>query len=155
MNDRLSQVGQPPALSAIENPTAAAGYRPVQMPMPAPESIVREPNSLWRTGSRAFFKDQRARQIGDILTVRVRVQDRANIDNSTRRSRPMPRTWASPMALALPNRSTRCCRGRSGKAGGATSSSSSQGAGSVRRNEQISRPMSPLSSPRCCPTAIW
>jgi flagellar L-ring protein FlgH len=85
--DRLSQVGQQPALSAIENPTAQAGYKPVQMPMPNAQPVSYHGNSLWRSGSRAFFKDQRAQQIGDILTVKVQITDRANIDNTTTRSR--------------------------------------------------------------------
>ncbi|HEV7324614.1 MAG TPA: flagellar basal body L-ring protein, partial [Bosea sp. (in: a-proteobacteria)] len=33
--DRLANVGQAPALSPIEDPTATKGYKPVQMPMPA------------------------------------------------------------------------------------------------------------------------
>jgi flagellar L-ring protein precursor FlgH len=49
--DRLSQVGQAPALSAIENPTAQAGYKPVQMPMPTPQPVSYHGNSLWRSGS--------------------------------------------------------------------------------------------------------
>jgi flagellar L-ring protein precursor FlgH len=85
--DRLSQVGQAPALSAIENPTAQAGYRPVQMPMPTVQPVSYAPNSLWQSGSRTFFKDQRARNIGDILTVKVRITDKAEIENSTQRSR--------------------------------------------------------------------
>ena len=64
--DRLANIGERPALSAIENPTAQPGYKPVQMPMPAPIVASYSPNSLWRNGSRAFFKDQRAHQIGDI-----------------------------------------------------------------------------------------
>ena len=59
--DRLANVGAAPALSPIEDPTATKGYKPVQMPMPAMEHASFAPNSLWRTGSRAFFKDQRAR----------------------------------------------------------------------------------------------
>src|SRR6478736_9958334 len=87
--DRLTNIGQPPALSAIENPTSQPGYKPVQMPMPAAQPASYNPNSLWRNGSRAFFKDQRAHQIGDILTVKVNFTDKANIDNETKRSRAM------------------------------------------------------------------
>src|SRR5688572_24954178 len=85
--DRLANVGEVPALSAIENPTTQAGYKPVNMPMPTPQPASYSPNSLWRNGSRAFFKDQRAHQIGDILTVKVNLNDRANIANETQRSR--------------------------------------------------------------------
>ncbi|MHC4046077.1 flagellar basal body L-ring protein FlgH [Bradyrhizobium sp. 23AC] len=85
--DRLSQIGEQPKLSAIDNPTAQPGYKPVQMPMPKPEVASYNPNSLWRNGSRAFFKDQRARQVGDLLTVTVNFTDKANIANETQRSR--------------------------------------------------------------------
>jgi flagellar L-ring protein precursor FlgH len=85
--DRLSQIGEQPKLAAIENPTAQPGYKPVQMPMPKPETVSYNPNSLWRNGSRAFFKDQRASHIGDILTVIVNITDKANIANETQRSR--------------------------------------------------------------------
>jgi flagellar L-ring protein precursor FlgH len=85
--ERLRWVGDKPPLAAIENPTAKAGYKPVQMPMPAPQPAIYQPNSLWRTGSRAFFKDQRARQVGDILTVKVKITDKATLENETQRSR--------------------------------------------------------------------
>ena len=85
--DRLKNVGAEPALSAIQDPTSQPGYRPVQMPMPATEPAVYSANSLWKTGSRTFFRDQRARQVGDILTVRVDITDRAEIANATERSR--------------------------------------------------------------------
>ncbi|HCW69602.1 MAG TPA: flagellar basal body L-ring protein, partial [Thalassospira lucentensis] len=45
------------------------------------------PNSLWRSGARSFFKDQRASQVGDILTVVVEMADNANLTNNTLRSR--------------------------------------------------------------------
>ncbi|HKS60519.1 MAG TPA: flagellar basal body L-ring protein FlgH [Xanthobacteraceae bacterium] len=85
--DRLKNVGEKPELSAIENPTAQPGYKPVQMPMPAPQPATYNPNSLWRNGSRAFFKDQRAMQVGDIMTVKVKITDNAKIENGTARSR--------------------------------------------------------------------
>ncbi|MGN6571063.1 MAG: flagellar basal body L-ring protein FlgH [Pseudolabrys sp.] len=85
--DRLKNIGQQPPLSEIDNPTARPGYKPVQMPMPAAQPASYNPNSLWRNGSRAFFKDQRAHQIGDILTVQVNITDKAIIANETQRSR--------------------------------------------------------------------
>ena len=85
--DRLSQIGEQPKLSSIENPTTQPGYKPVQMPMPKPEVVSYNPNSLWRNGSRSFFKDQRAHQIGDLLTVTVNITDQANFANETQRSR--------------------------------------------------------------------
>jgi flagellar L-ring protein precursor FlgH len=85
--DRLSQIGEQPKLNAIDNPTTQPGYKPVQMPMPKPETVSYNANSLWRNGSRAFFKDQRAARIGDLLTVMVNITDKANIANETQRSR--------------------------------------------------------------------
>src|SRR5690606_36447535 len=63
------------------------GYKPVHMPMPTPQPASYSPNSLWRNGSRAFFKDQRAHQVGDILTVKVKFNDKATVENETSRTR--------------------------------------------------------------------
>ena len=85
--ERLSQVGEDPKLTRVQNPTHRAGYRPVSMPMPAPVRYERAPNSLWRAGSRAFFKDLRASQVGDILTVTVSITDTVDLDNKIERTR--------------------------------------------------------------------
>jgi flagellar L-ring protein precursor FlgH len=85
--DRLKSIGEQPALAKIDNPTAQPGYKPVQMPMPTPQAVSYNPNSLWRNGSRAFFKDQRAQQVGDLLTVTVKITDSASMANETLRSR--------------------------------------------------------------------
>jgi len=85
--DRLSSVGEAPAMTAVQNPTHQPGYRPVSMPMPTPVIAERTPNSLWRTGSRAFFKDLRANEVGDIVTVVIEINDSAEVNNSTTRRR--------------------------------------------------------------------
>ncbi len=84
---RLSEVGDGPELTKIVNPVARPDYRPVSLPMPAPRPGEDNPNSLWRSGARAFFKDQRAKEIGDILTVSFDLDDSSTLDNSTERER--------------------------------------------------------------------
>ena len=85
--DRIKQLGEPVALAPIDNPTAKPGYKPVQMPMPTPQPASYNPNSLWRNGSRAFFNDQRAHIVGDILTVKVNINDTAQFQDQTQLSR--------------------------------------------------------------------
>jgi flagellar L-ring protein precursor FlgH len=80
--DRISNIGKAPDFSPMAAPVTS-----VAMPMPAPEEIVYQPNSLWRSGSRAFFRDQRAARVGDILTVLINVEDSAKVNNTTTRSR--------------------------------------------------------------------
>ena len=85
--ERLAEVGKAPAMTAIENPTTKEGYRAVSMPMPAPQVVTRQKNSLWASDRQAFFEDQRADNVGDILTVTIDIQDRAQLDNDTERKR--------------------------------------------------------------------
>lgn len=84
---RLADLGEEPKLAEIENPTHAPDYQPVSMPMPVPSQAKSTANSLWRVGSRAFLKDLRATQIGDIVTVVISIDDEASLQNTTNRSR--------------------------------------------------------------------
>lgn len=137
--DRLANVGRAPVLSAIEDPTAAKGYKPVQMPMPAVEHASFAPNSLWRTGSRAFFKDQRARVVGDLVTVKVKVTDRAQLDNTTRRSRKNGEDFGAENVFGFENKVDKLLPDGSkpGSLLKLDSEASSEGSGSVRRAEQL------------------
>jgi flagellar L-ring protein precursor FlgH len=137
--DRLANVGKPPDLSAVSDPTAEPGYKPVQMPMPPIEHASYAPNSLWRTGSRAFFKDQRARQVGDLVTVKVRVTDRAQLDNQTKRSRKAGESLSAENAFGL-EQDVENFFAKGTKSGSLLKGSSGgnhEGQGSVRRSEQL------------------
>ena len=85
--DRLANVGSAPSLSPIENPAEDGDYTRVSMPMPTIEKTKPEKNSLWGGERQTFFKDQRANDIGDILTVLIDIDDEAELENETERSR--------------------------------------------------------------------
>ncbi len=86
--ERLARVGQVPELEPVRDPREEVAYRPVRMPMPRPrQEIEAGPASLWRAGARGFFRDQRARRVGDIVTVEITIADRAKIQNRTVRDR--------------------------------------------------------------------
>ena len=81
--NKLAMVGREPPLTHIKDPTKFKNYRPISMPMPAPQVAIKRVNSLWQDGATSFFKDQRARQVGDILTIAINFKDEAKINNST------------------------------------------------------------------------
>jgi len=70
------------------------------------EEIVVKPvapilHSLWRSGARAFFKDHRAKNIGDIVTVVLDLADSAVFNNKTTRDRADSETTGVPFLLGL------------------------------------------------------
>ncbi|MBV9863568.1 MAG: flagellar basal body L-ring protein FlgH [Alphaproteobacteria bacterium] len=139
---RLSQIGEMPPLTEIQNPQLEPGYRPVSLPMPNPIPGEHRPSSLWQAGTRAFFKDQRASQIGDILTVVVNIADTAKLDNSTSRTRNNAENAAMPNMLGLEKLTnkwvTAATSGANGQLVNATSQGSSAGTGNIQRDETVS-----------------
>lgn len=85
--DKIKAINKAPTLSSIEDPTAQPGYRPVRLPEPEPEPAVFTANSLWRSNDQSFFRDGRARRVGDILTINVTIDDEAEFENTTDRTR--------------------------------------------------------------------
>src|SRR5215831_13234892 len=84
--DRIEQIGQAPPLSPISVAPGQAAGGPVYVPQPPPEPPQSKANSLWRAGSRSFFRDPRAQKIGDILTVSIDIGDQAKIANTSTRT---------------------------------------------------------------------
>ena len=77
-----------PQLAPVGTPAALTGGAQQTLPQPEPAVMdAARPSSLWRSGSRSFFNDQRASRIGDILTVNIEIDDSAQVSNSSNRSR--------------------------------------------------------------------
>lgn len=80
---KLSQIGDPPPMTTVENPQVRPDYKPLSWPLPDPEgNTSHTANSLWQPGARGFFRDQRATRVGDILRVNVQITDTAQFDNT-------------------------------------------------------------------------
>ena len=137
---RIANIGKAPDLAPIEQRPIRPQARSIAVPMPTPEDASKEPNSLWRTGARAFFKDQRASDIGYILTVMIEINDQADIENSTTRSRSNAEDadvtnflgFEGQLANILPDGVNPASLTSFG------SNSSTSGAGEVGRSEDIS-----------------
>ena len=127
----LAPVGYPAALAPITQPM-------VSVREPAPQSA--SANSLWRTGARAFFNDQRAGRVGDILTVQIDIDDSAKTTNATSSSRSSGSTMGVPHFLGLETSLGKILPGAYDPSAMIETSSenSNSGAGAVNRSEKIS-----------------
>lgn len=136
---RVSEIGSGPQLSKIQDPQTVPGYQPVSLPMPTPLPAERNPNSLWRTGAKAFFKDQRAARVGDLLTVLISIEDEAQIDNSSSRSRNNGETAGLTNFLGLESKLKAILPNAVDAASlvDADSTSTSRGSGQIRRKETV------------------
>ena len=135
----LSEAVAPPQLTAIQNPATFASSQRVSMPLPTPIVETAAPNSLWRTGARSFFNDQRASKIGDILTVNIEIADSAQLKNTSARSRTSSTDTSLNAALGLEDMITKALPGTPSLSPGVDfgSTSASNGTGSVNRQETV------------------
>ena len=73
---KLSSSGAEPPLTHIQDPRSLPNYRPIVQPVPMVKTMEAYPNnSLWRNGATSFFKDLRAQRVGDIVTVKIDIQN--------------------------------------------------------------------------------
>jgi flagellar L-ring protein precursor FlgH len=135
---KLADVGHPPEMTKPTDPTADPAWRPVSMPMPGPVLTAPYANSLWRTGSRAFFKDQRAAQVGDIVTIVVNMADTADVEDNTLAGRTGSQTEGTPSLLGLQASIPHLfAQTSAGSLVNTSNTGNMTGTGTIKRNETV------------------
>lgn len=135
----LDTVGRAPDFSPME--PRMEHYALYNVPMPERVEPDRPTGgaSLWSAGQRSLLGDRRASRAGDILTVVIEIDDRAEISNQSQRARSGEQSVGTPRFFGLPELIDRRLPGGLNTADGVGLSSSSgfQGSGSVSRNERL------------------
>ena len=141
----------PSACSRVQHMTAAPALSPIsgtpeqqamQIPPMPPSSRRTSPTggaSLWAGDASSLLGDRRAMEQGDILTVVIEIDERAEIQNSTQRQRSASEEMGVPLLFGLPDVVSSVLPGGGSldAAVGYDSNSSSRGDGSTARNEKI------------------
>jgi len=83
--DQIREIGREPALSPVG--TGLAPARTTHINLPVTQAAYHSGNSTWRDSGADLFRDARALRIGDVVTVKVQINDKAQLDNTLNRSR--------------------------------------------------------------------
>jgi flagellar L-ring protein FlgH len=136
---RLDEVGKAPAFSPIDG-----GFqRHAMYSTPLPERMDNEGQSdaasLWTGGRASLFGDRRASRQGDILTVVIEIDDKAEISNSSGRSRSGGETLGLPSLFGIPQRIDQHLPDGASMTDAVKTNSASNysGDGSVKRKEKL------------------
>ena len=132
-------------LAACATNPSELGREPMMTPVGYGLNVAREPmptvfaqsgrgsyHSLWTQSSADLFQDPRAKSVGDVVTVNIAIDDKAQFDNASDRSR------SSSAKLGLDFGAD--FNGASGEGfaeGSLRSSSSSEGQGTIDRSEKL------------------
>ncbi|WP_028913564.1 flagellar basal body L-ring protein FlgH [Pseudorhodobacter ferrugineus] len=136
---KLGDVGKAPSFSPIEGSFQHHAMYSTPVPEFAEPSGPTEASSLWTAKSGSLFGDRRAGQRGDILTVVIQIDDKAEISNSSGRSRTGSQSMAVPELFGIPQRLDEKLPTGASMANAVSTSSDSTfaGQGSVQRNEKL------------------
>ncbi len=136
---RMEEVGKAPDFTPLEGSYQHHAMYSNPMPDVADPSGPTDASSLWTSSRSSLFGERRAETRGDILTVVIEIDDKAEISNSSDRSRSGSEDMGIPSLVGLPQRIDENLPEGATMADAVQASSSSQyqGQGSVQRNEKL------------------
>lgn len=111
-----------------------------QTPDPTPyRTDIPATASLWDTHPQSLFGNRRARQVGDILTLIVEIDEEAEIGNQVQRSRSTERSFGVGALFGLPQWAQGRLPGGAGidEAVDLGANSSNSGGGTLRREDRV------------------
>lgn len=136
---RVESIGQAPEFTPVQSNTESLAMLSPGLPIRAEAKSPLDEASLWDGGRQSLLGDRRAVQRGDILTVVIEIDEKAEISNSSERSRNGKESLEIPSLLGIPQRiDPKLPVGATlGSAVDLNSASSSGGDGSVKRREKL------------------
>ena len=136
---RLAEVGRAPEFSPPSGNEGRFAGDDYPTPSGAGGQVDGKMASLWTGAKKSLFGDRRAGHRGDILTVVIQIDDSAQINNTSGRSRAGSDKMGIPGLLGIPQRINRHLPSGASMADAidTNSSSSYQGNGSIQRNEKV------------------
>ena len=136
---RTDHIGKPPSFSPASDTREHRAMLSPGLPLTLErEAPVREA-SLWSGSRQSLLGDRRAITRGDILTVVIKIDERAEISNQTDRSRSGAETLGVPQLAGIPQRIDQQLPegATASELVSINSTSSSGGDGSVKRKEKL------------------
>lgn len=136
---RLDHLGKPPSFTPNEESPEQVAMLWPGLPLHTQPQRTVDRSSLWSGGQQSLLGDQRAIKKGDILTVVIELDEKAEISNNTRRSRSGSENLEVPGLFGLPQRVQKHLPDGASldEAVSIEADSTSSGRGSVRRNEKL------------------
>ncbi len=136
--DRLEWLGKAPPMNPVQPKNQE---EPIKWPVSSTQTFApASSNSLWDGSSKTFFKDQRAAKVGDILTVRVTIQDKAQLGNKTESKRTENDNVKIPEAFGLQGKIAKLIPGIDGNPANLLdqdTTMNNKGEGIINRSENI------------------
>lgn len=136
---RMDHIGKSPDFSPTQQSPERVAMIASGIPnTPEPRNSISRA-SLWSGGQGSLLGDRRAMKRGDIMTVVIEIDEKAEISNSTDRSRSGSETLGIPHLFGVPQRINQGITDGASldEAVSIDSSSASKGTGSVKRKEKL------------------
>jgi flagellar L-ring protein FlgH len=135
----LENVGRAPAFSPLEGSFQHHAMYATPFPQDARPDAPQDAASLWTSTRASLFGDRRAARRGDILTVVIEIDERAEMSNASDRSRSGDTRMGLPQLFGLPQNLDRKLPEGASMADAVNSSGASTfaGDGSVARKEKL------------------